>query len=489
MIITIIDDGIDISLNREIDIVYDMVIELDGLVRERAKEEAILTYHGTTCAAIIRKYAPKARFCSLRIFDEVKLRTDYRKLTSALEWCYERRIPIVHLSVGTSHLSDYGEIRKIVSKMLASKQIIIAAHSNTDMYTMPASIAGVFGVIADEKMSEATYDIFEYENVCDVSRSDTHHSYLIKASSKHKVDFDAGVLSCTPVTNSYATPTVTSAVFNIISQWDPFSLSVPQVFALLGKARRQAYFRKPDFIAKANLFNPYGHVILKNHLFFDYDREFDDLICIENMDSVFLPASESSENVKVLDFISKHEDKMRSIIYCGELHLQEWMKSRNGFFWSESDIRYDYNCENQTERYIKVPIVNINGDPLQTVDLLCFLRNLFLEKGYQCIGVSNTMFSYLYGLEYIGQREHLIGELVKMETLYKPDLIIMNFNELETAIIDESCCFNIYIIDSIASGVAEESNHDVISNRLEVLAGEMKYSYRNIYEVIVRYFE
>lgn len=68
MLVALIDDGIDTFVCPCLRVRYDLSVGADGIIRNRAANDRILTHHGTTCARIIAKYAPNAEFCSLRIF-------------------------------------------------------------------------------------------------------------------------------------------------------------------------------------------------------------------------------------------------------------------------------------------------------------------------------------------------------------------------------------------------------------------------------------
>ena len=140
MLIALIDDGIETSLYPNIRVKYDLSVGEDCIVRNRDAEERIITDHGTTCARTIAKYAPHAEFCSLRIFHKQELRASCAQLVAAMEWCLVARIPIVHMSLGSSQPSDYKKIRSIVARMIQQRQIIVAACSNSEVYSVPARI-------------------------------------------------------------------------------------------------------------------------------------------------------------------------------------------------------------------------------------------------------------------------------------------------------------------------------------------------------------
>jgi hypothetical protein len=194
MLIALIDDGIDSNLYHELHLTHDLSVE-DDEVKLRDPKDKILTDHGTTCARIISKYAPSAEFCSLRIFHREKLTSSCGKLISALEWCLNSSIPIIHMSIGSSYMSDYKKMRSLIKKILSQNQVVVAAYSNFQEYSSaPACIRGVFGVIADPNLHNNSYYI---------SRKRSER-YKIYASSQHILTSLSGIVTITQNTNSYA---------------------------------------------------------------------------------------------------------------------------------------------------------------------------------------------------------------------------------------------------------------------------------------------
>jgi hypothetical protein len=223
MIIALIDDGIDNNLYPELHLTYDLSVE-DDEVKLRDPKDRILTDHGTTCARIISKYAPSAEFYSLRIFHREKLTSSCEKLISALEWCLNSTIPIIHMSIGSSYMSDYKKMRSLIKKILCQNQVVVAAYSNSQEYTStPACIKGVFGVISDHNLQDNMYYFSK-------KRSER---YTIYASSQHILTSLSGIVTITQNTNSYAAPTVTSSVHNVLNNYAPLSLKVEQICKLL----------------------------------------------------------------------------------------------------------------------------------------------------------------------------------------------------------------------------------------------------------------
>lgn len=225
MLIALIDDGIDYNSYPEIHLKHDLLVEDDN-VKLRNSTDRILTSHGTTCARIIAKYAPSVEFCSLRIFHKEKLISSCSKLITALKWCVNSRIPIIHMSIGSSYMSDYTKMRPLIVKMLHQNQVVVAAYSNSQAYSsVPACIRGVFGVVADSNLEN---NLYYFSN----KRSERYEVY---ASSHHILISLSGKVTITQNTNSYAAPTLTSHIHNLLNNYELLSLTVSQVYKLLLK--------------------------------------------------------------------------------------------------------------------------------------------------------------------------------------------------------------------------------------------------------------
>ena len=152
MLIAIIDDGIDTAVCDSVLPGHDLYVTENGTIRPRKPSERGLAGHGTTCAMIIKKYAPTAQFCSLMVFTGGDLSTSVEQLACALNWCLKKKIPIIHLSLGSRNLNDYTKLRHLVAQLRTQGQIIVAAHCPGYQYTIPACLTEVLGVSVDPEL-------------------------------------------------------------------------------------------------------------------------------------------------------------------------------------------------------------------------------------------------------------------------------------------------------------------------------------------------
>lgn len=430
MLIALIDDGVDVSIYPNLNIKFDLSVNKSGDIGNRNSADIILTDHGTTCARIIKKYAPEAEFCSLRIFHEPKLRASRDQLVASLEWCLDARIPIIHLSVGSSLLSDYYSIRSIVAKLLRQQQVIIAAQSNNSLYSIPASLGGVFRVIADKSLVDD-----EYKVSCDRIKVPA----LFASSSHRLVSPLSDCETITQNTNSYAAPTITAHVHNILQEYKPFSKSIGQIYKLLFGEGTVPQITKPDFIENAIIFNPSKFPVLKQHLFFRCVEEINDsrevLAYRKNgigkSDLVYLEPANSFCNEE----IERNVNGFENLLYGGVLLPRGSLKQYEGFVWNERDNEYLNTDYGDDKPIPDIPIVNIIGQDIKAVDLMCKLRDLFFENNYQCACLSDHAFTYLYNVEHKSEATNWSLAIENVLRLYCPDLLINCFYS-ETSIVE-----------------------------------------------------
>lgn len=111
--------------------------------------------HATIIANIILKHIKKIddwQFISLKIMDSSTLKTDISTFITALNWCIENSVSVIHLSVGSVKFYDKYTLRPIINKIIANNILIIAAMSNKYIATYPASYNNIIGVKYDKKL-------------------------------------------------------------------------------------------------------------------------------------------------------------------------------------------------------------------------------------------------------------------------------------------------------------------------------------------------
>jgi len=81
--------------------------------------------HGTAVAAAIREKAPEAELFAVKVFDRT-LSTSLEMLVRALEWCVERGVHVVNLSLGTARPED---LRPALEHAAAAGVVVVSPPS------------------------------------------------------------------------------------------------------------------------------------------------------------------------------------------------------------------------------------------------------------------------------------------------------------------------------------------------------------------------
>lgn|GEM_PF-1245090 len=434
MLIAIIDDGIDQSKLKHHNLKCNFIVDSkNDTLKPQESGVRPPTDHGTTCTQIIEEYAPDAYFISISVFGDAILKTTCKRLFMALLWCLDNKIPLVHMSVGTELLHDSLLIRPVIARMLMQGQIIVAARSNKGNYTIPACLGGVIEVIADEELTGFSYHACHSDN-----------GILIKASSRHSLTDSLVGMTETFVANSYAAPTVTAAVHNILKLRKPYSISVPSIYNELSGGSLTYQPTRADFIEDACVLNLSGTKLLYQRFFFSFREEYTTVQefvdhSAKGKSLVLVPSSNSEDNKRVMEFLKNKQKQWKGFLFAGSAEREnKWIRTipnmEQILNWSEDNCRilrwihFKENIqENLTEHVI--PIVFIVDDDGRGIELACELLERFQKEGYQCMRVSNHTYSYLYGFEYIPPEISLQMATHYVNDIYEPDLAIFHVTQ------------------------------------------------------------
>ena len=201
MLVAIIDTGIQPGIFPIGPMVCDMEVTRVGYVRKR--KDQIHSFHGSFVAAILERYAKGCPICSIKIFDDRTQTTTTRMLCSALRWCLYMDIPLINVSAGSVEPLDFQRISRVINALQRNGQTVVAAYNKNGMPTMPAGHSAVIGVKTDPSLYNAD---FLHDS------SSEKHDFI--ASSQHELHFLSGKELITPVTTSFAAPTITAAMAN-----------------------------------------------------------------------------------------------------------------------------------------------------------------------------------------------------------------------------------------------------------------------------------
>jgi len=201
--IAVIDDGV--SKETITDLLFNLEYR-DGSIREC--KSAISCYsHGSICSAIIRKYVPDARVGSIRVLGSDKS-GEATALLSAIQWCVERDIKILNLSLGSVEACDIPAMSKVVKEAYNKGCILVAACKNGRNTSYPASLMNVLGVRLDTSLKGFAYSVNPFPNGgVELSASADHEVFLSSDATTYN----------TQMFNSYASPVITAAVYELLA--------------------------------------------------------------------------------------------------------------------------------------------------------------------------------------------------------------------------------------------------------------------------------
>jgi subtilisin family serine protease len=104
--------------------------------------------HGTAVAGAIREKAPAAETYAIKIFDR-ELITSGQILFRALDWCRDKRINFVNLSLGTQNPSYIPAFQERIARAQELGSTIVAAYEMDGKRAFPGSLPGVASVLLD----------------------------------------------------------------------------------------------------------------------------------------------------------------------------------------------------------------------------------------------------------------------------------------------------------------------------------------------------
>ena len=250
----VIDDGINERLYNIGCLDFNIEINHEFKICKRKDYNNNLSSHGTTCAAIIKKYAPDVRLGSIKILNDVRKRAERYQLITAIDWCIQNGVKLVNLSLGTIDFRDFDEIRYCVNMAAENGLIIISACNNKNTYTVPSCLTNVIGVRCRKTYIDAQYKFIPY----------SFDGIDVEASGRHLLADIYGKCMYTRPFNSFAAPFVTAMVHKILS-------GNPD--ALLEEIKEELHRNATDL--NNNIYNPY---ICMNTDWFDESMEFDESI-------------------------------------------------------------------------------------------------------------------------------------------------------------------------------------------------------------------
>jgi subtilisin family serine protease len=119
--------------------------------------------HGTAVMAAIQEKAPDAEYFAVRVFYS-SLRTHVEFLLRAIEWCVERDIHVVNLSLGTANPDHAPRFEPVIARAAERGVLLVSASEAGGVPALPGALPGVIAVRLDW---DCPREAFRYRRNCD----------------------------------------------------------------------------------------------------------------------------------------------------------------------------------------------------------------------------------------------------------------------------------------------------------------------------------
>lgn len=450
MEVIVIDDGINEGYYSTGSLMYNLEFHKNNEVLERKQYNPFLNSHATTCAGIIKKYAPNCCLSSLKVLYGSDGSPD--QFLNALDWCIHRaKSPLlINLSIGSSVFRDFDKIGSKISQLLNQGAVIVAALNNNRSYTVPACLSGVIGVATEKNYQGNEYSI-ETGGFC--------HADIL-ASSRHQLVDYSGVSRQTRACNSYAAPLITALLHNIIEDTNENNLDVLMKLLSqngLGGGEQELYFARPDFV-----FN------------FSSSGEKNDSKCCKNLFAV--PSAE--ELSRLVRLPGRQRQKVVSHIALNH-EIKKELNEKNCLYWTPDFYEQAVRRNVTEEAAFSVPMINLYGDT-RLASLTTELCLLFRQENYYARIVSENASDFFYETDWIPKEMSIERFMCFYEKTFECDMILY-YSQTAAPPAD----FSITFAEDKLQCSAEELAEDILlddTNNMQILAGQL-------FDVIISYFE
>jgi len=159
--------------------------------------------HASLCMKVLEKYSTNYTLLHINVAEKSGKGICVKNVKRALEICYETRIDILSLSIGTTKMSDSAELYPPIKKLAKAGCIIVAAQSNELYRTLPAYYEEVISVAADK------VGIFENNGLLSLSKNVLGLDFLVTYSKDEKTNVNRS--------NSLSVPRLAAYINNILN--------------------------------------------------------------------------------------------------------------------------------------------------------------------------------------------------------------------------------------------------------------------------------
>ncbi len=507
MNIVVIDDGINSELYNLGNLKHNIKI----YAKTTEKSEFFHAKHGTTCAAIIKKYATNVTFSSIKVLHGYKNRGKIEHLINGLRWCMINDIKLINMSLGSIDFRDFTKLKNCIYDVTHNGAIIVAALNNKNFFTYPACNSNVIGV-----RCEIDYIKDQYKVV-----NNPFDGVDIAASGRHLLNEFDNQERYTKPSNSYAAPLITALVNNILE--DDGDITLEEI-------KRKLYLKSLNK-NKIEGYNPYIYPNLdniKNLIIVNINKKdcnlnktYDSINIMEKI-SINCKTTELDKclhmirdqllsNEKLLTDIDTlvlaFPDKrvlleyivagLKDIIISNNLNLVllNNLKFKDSFINSIKQkvwapYYYQNSIINSKKRDLDIPVIGIYDYSRKGIftDLLFSLNKQFRNDGYYSVSISNKYETVMIGMEFFPLELDLEEFFSIVYGKYRCDLLLVGFdvnflnNKTASYLNNEQIDIKIYLNRDHESRVVIECKEKNIylSYSIEILQNNLIQIYQNI---------
>lgn len=450
--VAIIDDGIGSGLYDTYNIARSIEITLDLIVQDVDRCKLNNASHGTTCAAIVKKYYHKVILTSIKVLNDKNRKGASKQLIKAIEWCLDNNIQVANLSLGSIDYRDFEIIKDAINRACNKGLIIVAACSNRDIVTAPASFSNVIGVKCcknnDLKEGEYIFNLYPMDGI------------EVTACSQHKLLRKGCDSRVTSRCNSYAAPMITAEVCKIVDKYSNITLDVikqnlyKSSINYIDETIQVNNYKNIDWVSNAAVLCMKERECIFESCYINQFKNFKEIedINVSEFDTLILLDSMINDYKKFKSIIQQFEKNKKSIVVIDdECQEKSYKYLKNSVkLWHPSIVDHFYMLS-PSQRELDVPLIVVyDYTESKMLKVLETLTAQFRSDGYYAVGACTKSIGALYGLEYIpiSKDENFKRIKDKIEVLYKVydyDIMILglSINREDTNIINEiNMCLN-----------------------------------------------
>jgi subtilisin family serine protease len=114
--------------------------------------------HGTAVAGAIREKARDAQLYAVKVFDRA-LTTNIDAIIKAIDWCVEKDMDVINLSLGTLNSDHRPLMEKAVARATVKGTVLVAAREMSGRPSLPGCLPSVIGVVLDSECPRESYRV------------------------------------------------------------------------------------------------------------------------------------------------------------------------------------------------------------------------------------------------------------------------------------------------------------------------------------------